>query len=172
MYTLHSGGATGSDVTWGQLLMAFDKNAIIKHYYIDGFKTPFGNTPVEILDGSDDILKEIAKRLNRHFPTKNLYVNNLLRRNMHQVIHSDATFAIGSIKDDIVQGGTGWAIELSKIKKHPTYVFSQDDSQWYEWKDKFIECDVPTLTKDFAGIGTRNLQLNGRLAIEAVLRKS
>ena len=45
----------------------------------------------------------------------------------------------------------------------PVYVFNQEqgsyDIGWYKWdssKNDFVKTDTPVLTKNFAGIGTRN----------------
>lgn len=54
-------------------------------------------------------------------------------------------------------------------EKKPVFVFNQYDSTWLLWDysmKAFREYrKTPTLTRNFAGIGTRNLQANGLQAI-------
>lgn len=46
------------------------------------------------------------------------------------------------------------AIDVNK----PVYVFDQERNKWYTNVDKdWIEIGTPTLTPNFAGIGTRNI---------------
>ena len=60
-------------------------------------------------------------------------------------------------------------INLGKI----VYVFDQDINKWFIWKDNtFIETNTPTLTKKFAGIGTREINENGIQAIRDVYEKT
>lgn len=57
------------------------------------------------------------------------------------------------------------AIDVNK----PVYVFDQDRNKWYTNVDKdWIEIGTPTLTPNFAGIGTRNINQNGIEAIRDV----
>jgi hypothetical protein len=68
----------------------------------------------------------------------------------------------------IVDGGTGYAVEMSLQYNKPVYVFNQKDNKWYKWKlNQFREIDyIPKLTENFAGIGTRELTLEGISAID------
>lgn len=57
------------------------------------------------------------------------------------------------------------AIDVNK----PVYVFDQERNKWYTNVDKdWIEIGTPTLTPNFAGIGTRNINQNGIEAIRDV----
>ena len=57
------------------------------------------------------------------------------------------------------------AINLGK----PVYVFDQTYEKWFAWEDgKFRISEVPTLTKKFAGIGTREINEAGKQAIRDV----
>jgi hypothetical protein len=57
------------------------------------------------------------------------------------------------------------AIDVNK----PVYVFDQERNKWYTNIDKdWIEIGTPTLTPNFAGIGTRNINQNGIEAIRDV----
>lgn len=174
-YTNHSGGAHGSDTAWDDIGFEF---GMIRnnHYYAEGEKTPKGNVALsksQLLE-ADQYLKEANKTLRRRFPSKNEYVNNLLRRNWWQVKNSDAIFAISTITNDKVDGGTGWAVHMGMAVGKPVYVFDQIKEKWYTHLPEivgFMEMpDVPKLTKNFAGIGTREINEAGKNAIREVYK--
>lgn len=175
-YINHSGGAVGSDSYWGEIGAKY--GIASKHYYREGSKTPNGNTPVsdkELAEANVHVT-EANKTLNRRFPTSNEYVNNLLRRNWFQVKNSDAIFAVSTIaSNNTVNGGTGWAVQMAIDNNKPVHVFDQDKGKWYEYNystKSWDETDTPTLTKNFAGIGTRKLNDAGKKAIEEVYKKT
>ena len=173
-FTNHSGGALGSDTQWDIIGKMFGM-VNNKHYYFEGYKTPNGNTaiPINLKNEADEKLKAANKTLGRRFPTSNEYVNNLLRRNWWQVKNSDAIFAISSITDNKVDGGTGWAVHMAIAENKPVYVFDQNKNKWFTWNNnKFVEVDTPVLTKNFAGIGTRKINENGKQAIRDVYEKT
>lgn len=172
-YTNHSGGAIGSDSYWGKVGEKYGVTS--KHYYAENSKTPNGNTIVSKKDllEADQHLKKANETLKRKFPTSKDYVNNLLRRNWQQVKNSDAVFAVSTIKDNIVEGGTGWAVQMAIDNGKPVYVFDQNTNMWYKYINKtWVKIDTPILTKNFAGVGTRNLSEEGKKAIEDVYKKT
>ena len=172
-FTNHSGGAKGSDTYWGEVGKKYGVGS--NHYHAIGAKTPSGNTPIseEMLKEADPHLEKANETLKRTYPTSNEYVNNLLRRNWWQVKNSDAVFAVGHLVRGIVEGGTGWAVQMAIDNGKPVYVFDQVRNKWYKnINNKWSESEVPTLTKNFAGIGTRELNDTGRKAIEAVYEKT
>ena len=95
---------------------------------------------------------------------------NLLSRNYAQVKNADAIFAVGHLKNGIVDGGTGWAVQMAIDDNKPVYVYDQIRKQWFsntndQWQ---VFSGVPKLTKNFAGIGTRELNQDGKDAIKQV----
>lgn len=175
-FTNHSGGAIGADTAWDSIGKEFgltpEQN---KHYYFEGYKTPIGNTPISISlkNEADEKLIAANKTLGRKFPTSKEYVNNLLRRNWWQVKNADAVFAIASIADNKVNGGTGWAVHMAIAENKPVYVFDQTVGKWFTWSGaKFEETTTPQLTKNFAGIGTREINDVGKQAIKDVYQKT
>lgn len=175
-YINHSGGAVGSDSYWGEISAKY--SIASKHYYREGSKTPNGNTPVsdKELAEADVHLKNANETLGRRFPTSNEYVNNLLRRNWFQVKNSDAIFAVSTIaSNNTVNGGTGWAVQMAIDNRKPVHVFDQNKGKWFEYNystKSWNETDTPTLTYNFAGIGTRELNNTGKKAIEDVYKKT
>jgi hypothetical protein len=112
--------------------------------------------------------------LQKRFSPKSRF-SNLLRRNWYQVRDSDSCYAISSIKDNLVQGGTGWAvamfINLHDGAKCPVYVFDQIVSHWFQWTGAVWEpiYEPPPPEGIWAGIGTRNINWIGSLAIKVLM---
>ena len=97
---------------------------------------------------------------------------HLLARNWMQVKNSDAIYAIGEIKNNIVAGGTGWAVQMAIDNNKQVYVFDQNKNNWYYWNGKFEYCNTPVLVENYAGIGTRDINENGIKAIINVYKKT
>lgn len=137
----------------------------------------------ELNEGWDQIL--IAdKTLKRNIGViDSNYVRQLLCRNWFQVKHSDRVLAVGWFVDQenptLVEGGTGWAVQMAIDNKKDVMVFDQRLNAWKMFDYgvghfvDFIEVDEwgghrwesPVLSFNFAGIGTRNIEDNGIQAI-------
>lgn len=168
-FSLHSGGAEGADSLWDEFARKYgipEQN--IKHYY-HGRKTPKGNTPIteaEFEEGKQKVL-QANKTLHR----KPESYMDLLARNWLQVKNSDAVFAIGTVSGiegsgkfyNQVNGGTGWAVQMAIDAGKPVYVFDLMGSKWkydYSSGEFKLTNETPILTKNFAGIGTRDTNVN------------
>ena len=174
----NTGGAIGSN-------LCFEENCInngieVRAFSFKGHRTDSKHKrilPNEFLEIPDKLLIEIAKRLKRTVPFDKPWIVNLLRRNFFQIADANITFAIGNIKVDCtIEGGTGWAIEMSKMVKIPIYVFDQNKNGWFKWNYDIKEFKITELIIDkvynvFAGIGTRDLKENGRLAIASLIQQ-
>ena len=81
---------------------------------------------------------------------------------------------IGSNK--LVDGGTGWAVQMAINNNKPVWLFEQKFKQWmfyYPPKNRFEEINcIPSLSKQFAGIGTRQIDENGKQAIKEILKQN
>lgn len=175
-YLGHSGGAVGSDTQWDIIGKEYGFNTV-KHYYFDGFKTPNGNSPITLSDELksqiDLIIQKANKTLKRSYPTRSEYVNNLLRRNWFQVYNSESIYAISTVTNNLVDGGTGWAVQMAIDCRKRVYVFCQNRKKWLTWKlGVWEECETPRLSNNFACIGTREIDENGINAIRAVYKKT
>lgn len=185
--TNHSGGAKGADSTFDAVGKSYGQ---VKHnHYYHGDKTPMGNVHISEQDFEEGRY-ESAKAAKRNFGYKYATMkDDRLIRNWAQVKHSDSVIAIGNIVQpgerlfpDIagdtrvalepsVTGGTGYAVAMAKNHGKPIFVFNQKDVRWYAWShsdNEFFESDVPVLTKNFAGIGSRNITAAGVQAIKDV----
>lgn len=167
-YVNHSGGAVGSDSYWGSI---GEKYGVKSNHYYHGAKTPAGNVAIteeQFNEGKQKVL-QANRTLNRR-PDRYM---DLLARNWVQVKNSDSIFAIGHLKDGIVDGGTGWAVQMAIDAEKPVYVFDQERGEWFKnISGQWSRSDVPILTPNFAGIGTRQLNDAGKRAIEAVYEKT
>lgn len=164
-YINHSGGAMGADSAFDAI--GKEKGFVNHNHYYRGKKTPMGNIPI-----NDTQFEEGRRHVvvaNKTLHRKPWGYIDLLSRNWFQVKNSDAIFAIGEIENDHeVKGGTGWAVQMAIDADKPVYLFDQRMRQWnkYDYQDKkFKSCDSPVLTKNYAGIGTRQINDFGIKAI-------
>lgn len=177
-YTLFSGAANGSDTYWQNLGTKYGVRVQAFSFKAHGGKTSarvvLNN---EQLKQADEFLHKANKTLKRHFPTRNNFVNNLLRRNWYQVRDSNGVFAIGklSASRSTIEGGTGWAVQMAIDSIKPVFVFDTVNGLWKQFeyrKKKFVCCEPPRLTLNFTGIGTRALPENGKVAIEKIFEQT
>ena len=87
-----------------------------------------------------------------------------------QVQNSDAIFAVGHLKNSVVEGSIGQTVQMAINDNKPVYVYDQVRKQWFsningQWQ---VFSGIPKLTKNFAGIGTRELNQDGKDAIKQV----
>ena len=189
-YINHSGGAVGSDSYWGEI---GEQYSVTSNHYYHGQRTPEGNKEISQQDYEEGRF-ESAKAAKRNWGYQySTMKDDRLIRNWAQVKYADAIFAIGHIvqpgekafpnqRNDtrtaispMVTGGTGYAVGMAILHNKPVYVFDQQDGKWYRWDtsaNNFVESDTPTLTKNFAGIGTRELNEVGKQAIRDVYEKT
>lgn len=188
--TCHTGGAEGSDIFFEKLCIK--NNIEIKAYSFKEHNTNSKHRVIlnvsELIEGWDKV-QQAAKVLKRNTYNMSAYVKKLLSRNWFQVKNSDTIIGVGYILNpkeqgkrtqnktskQIVDGGTGYAVELAIQHKKPVYIFNQKDNKWYKWDfkfEKFIETTPPKLTKNFAGVGTRELNDYGRQAILDIFKNS
>lgn len=176
---LLSGGADGADYQWAKYANMRD-HAII-HWTFDGHKSKCPEQHIvqlstEQLMSADKFVRRANKSLKRKFPSKNDFVNNLLRRNYYQVQWASAVYAISSLdKDGLVDGGTGWATQMymdrflydrEEFENCCLYLYDQVDEKWLTWRGKWSYIDVPPTPHGiYAGIGTRKITSN---AIEKI----
>jgi len=187
--TCHSGGATGADFFFFETI-GENYGVKTKAY---SYKTKYHTTEnkVEISDTDyEEGVKEITKA-NRVLSRYGIHkFMNLLARNWTQVKYSDEVFAIGTIVEpgkkgskgfynksefQVVDGGTGYAVQMAINNGKFVYVFDQDKDKWFRWSYtslKFIEVTKPLKIsyENFAGIGTREIKPNGIKAIEEIYK--
>ena len=166
-FTLHSGGAIGSDHMWGYVGFAYGVR--VNHYQKD--KTPYGNVTITEEQYQEGLQKvrEAVGPLGRRIPS-DPYERGLLARNWQQVKNADAIFAVAEYFEGVhVHGGTGWAVQMAKGTGKPIHVFNQSDKTWYRWTgSSWAPEPMPVLTRNFAGVGTRKMNSAGAQAIRDI----
>lgn len=184
----HSGGASGSDTYWETIGEEYGVKT--KAY---SYKTTYHTTENKVEISEQDYeegVKEISKA-NRVLSRYGIHkFMNLLARNWAQVKYSNELFAIGTIiepnkkgskgfynksKFQVVDGGTGYAVQMAINNSKFVYVFDQDKDKWFRWSYtsfKFIELTEPLKIsyENFAGVGTREIKPNGINAIKEVYK--
>lgn len=167
-YINHSGGANGTDYEWG---CQGTKYGVVTRHYWHGRCTPHGNVEITETDFEEGKLHVLhANRVLRRRPERYM---DLLARNWCQVKYAEAVFAIAQLDRGMVEGGTGWAVQMAIDEGKPVYLFEQECEEWFTYKDGgWVCCDVPVLTRDFAGIGSRRINASGIKAISEVYRKT
>jgi hypothetical protein len=174
-YINHSGGCEGADMAWETAGKVYGVKTI--SYSFDGHRqygeNPYIMTVGELNEGWE-ACKIASKSLDRPLHENiSTYVRQLICRNWFQVKHAEAIYAIGTLvkgSDTLVNGGTGWAVQMAVDNKKPVYLFEQDLKEWMRFDyhtNCFIRHDwgAPKLTNNFAGIGTRAITDDGLRAI-------
>jgi energy-coupling factor transporter ATP-binding protein EcfA2 len=169
-FTNHSGGAYGADTMWDTVGREFNVNN--HNHYRDeknsNLSKKLKDAGVKAVTLTAAALNKARDNVNKLLGTnhKDDIAGNLQARNYFQVANSDGVFAIGSLTANKkgVTGGTNTAIQLAiKLtdKVRPVYVWDTNTQRWYEFnrtKGVFQATTTPTLTKEFAGIGTRDIE--------------
>jgi hypothetical protein len=188
--TCHSGGATGADTVWDEIGEEFSVKTKAYSYRTKSHVSP-NKVEISDTDYEEGVIQitKANKTLGRFGIHKYM---SLLARNWAQVKYSKQVFAIGTIikageksvkgyknnsKNDVVDGGTGYAVMMAINQENDVYVFDQIKDKWFRWSYnslRFVELkEVPLITEqDFAGIGTREIQPNGIKAIRDVYEKT
>ena len=188
-YTNHSGGAKGADEAWDIIAKELGFNTNDKHYrepgkeIVDSQKLrELGRKATPISSElyakgkqmADTIDKAFGENPNRAYPEYRY-------RNYAQVYYADAVFAISkgfgtrAGRYAPLDRGTLYAIYGAIIENKPVYVFDQTDKVWrtYNKESKsWNQIDTPVLTKNFAGVGTKDINDSGKQAIKDVYEKT
>lgn len=186
----HSGGAPGSDTYWEEIGKEY---GILTKAYSYKTKNHQSDNKVEISDADykEGVIEinKANKWLNRYSIHKYM---NLLARNWAQVKYSNQVFAIGRIlkpkerggkgyynkgKYDVVDGGTGYACQMCINHNKELFVYDQVKLSWFRWSYSsisFVKMENTPIIKsqNFAGIGTREITINGINAIRDVYEKT
>jgi hypothetical protein len=181
-YFNHSGGCPGSDMEWENqgLPYGVKTNAYSFGNHVQKSKNQCKLTLEELKEGATQAQKASLTLMR---PWKYIedkpYVKNLISRNWFQVKNADCVYAIGTFvknSKQLVNGGTGWAVQMAVDNHVPVFLFEQEMNSWFlrgSSDKEFVkfEC-TPPLTPNFAGIGTREINANGKAAIGEVYKQT
>lgn len=187
-FICHSGGCSGADMAWE---LAGDEYGIKTIAYSFHNHRHQGKHPKILnrdeLEEGYNACRKADETLKRNFEKiRYPYVRNLMARNWFQIKNSDEVFAIAkTMTNKIVEGGTGWAVQMAIDNRKPVWVYDQANKHWwtYVYKsdpnvifgDVFMPMGnyVPAISMhNFAGIGTRDLTDDGLNAIINVFKKT
>jgi len=176
---LFSGGAAGAEAEFG---------ACAERHGLDEVNFTFEGhhevrrrgvrvlTHEELLAG-DVSLEYVSKLMNRRY-AEGQTIRRVMQTLWYQVNSGQEIYVVGTIlPDNTVRGGTGWGAEFAKLCNKPLCVFDQDKNSWFKWSgtawQALSAAEGPIITHPhFTGTGTRNLQPNGRRAIEQLYDRS
>ena len=150
------------------------------------------HTREELKEAYSNYVIPVAEILGRNVQNKEYpsYVYDLLSRNYYQVKDAEAVFAVVQKIDEIiptikVPGGTAYAIQMATMIGVPKiYIYDQSMKEWrYFVKDRaesgvtYYQAGVTTQESlniynfnSIAGIGTRNLSIDGLRAIKELFK--
>lgn len=89
---------------------------------------------------------------------------NLLARNYYQVSNTESVLAVAYLTGDFksVKGGTRMAVDLGVALGLPVYVLDVATESWYSYNYEANQFQlyngIPTLTRKFTGVGTRDIE--------------
>lgn len=172
-----SGGADGADLAWGAAASACGHR--VTHFSFSGARTSAPRDELVYLSPSllveaDSHCAEANKALHRKYPPRSTTVQNLLRRSWYQVETAESVYAISTLVNGEVAGGTAWAcryfLDRHNSKPCACYVFDQEKCRWHQWRGLWEPIYEPPQPQSvWAGIGTRKLNSMGGLAIRVAL---
>ena len=176
---LFSGGAPGAEAAFGVCAERYgveEVNFTFEGHRMDRQRGVRMLNHEELLAG--DVSLEYVSRLMHRRYTDSPTLRRILQTLWYQVNHGQEIYVIGTVLDDgTVRGGTGWGAEFAKLCNKPLHVFDQATGQWDRWTGSaWAPCagaDRPVIRHPhFTGTGTRELQENGRRAIEDLFARS
>jgi hypothetical protein len=166
-FTNHSGGAYGGDTFWDIIGREFGVTKH-KHYKDAGnanlsqkLKNAGVTATILSKEQMDTARTEVEKLLGKKYP--DTLEGNLQVRNYYQVANSDAVYAIAKLnnQENGVNGGTNTAVQLGIKLGKPVYVWDIETEGWSKYNSntkEFEPSGIPILSKNFAGIGSRDIE--------------
>jgi hypothetical protein len=176
---LFSGGAAGAEAEFGTCAERHGIEEV--NFTFDGHQDA-RQRGIRVLNheelrAGDVSLEYVSRLMNRRY-TEGPTIRKVLQTLWYQVNSGQEIYVIGTIlPDDTVRGGTGWGAEFAKLCNKPLHVFDQEKDSWFKWSGSAWQAlsssETPAMTHPhFTGTGTRNLQPNGRRAIQALYEGS
>jgi hypothetical protein len=174
---LFSGGAAGAEAEFGACAERHgieEVNFTFEGHRIQRRRGVRVLNHEELLNG-DVSLAYVSRLMHRRYadaPT----IRKVLQTLWYQVNSGQEIYVVGTVLDDgTVRGGTGWGAEFAKLCNKPLFVFDQEKNGWFRWTGDEWERqrETPRITHPHVtGTGTRNLQANGKRAIDDLFTNS
>jgi len=182
-FTGYSGEAKGADTVWNQIGKEYKLGK-----FVDYTTDTYDSLKLEQKEEIEVAYLQAVKDLDRKELSATSYSGKLVRRDYIQAKAADAVFAISAIvkpgelgkkgymnktNRELVDGGTGYAVQMAITMGKPVFVYDQVKKQWFTWNgNMFTTTETPTLTEKFAGIGTQEINEAGKQAIRDVYEKT
>lgn len=174
--TLFSGGAAGTEAFFGALAESYGIQEV--NFSFEGHQVE-RSRGLRVLTTDELALKDVSlsyvsKLLQREYTRAPLF-RKVLQSICWQVSNGYEIYVVGSILEDgTVRGGTGWGAEFAKICNRPLRVFDQVKNGWFRWDDDvWVPENNPVIQhRFFTATGTRFLEKNGKVAVEALFARS
>jgi len=173
--SLYSGGAKGTECFFGALAERYGMEEV--NFTFPGHEQERTRgtrllTERELSAGDVSLLY-VSRRLNRHYREESR-IRSVLQSIWHQVSWADQVFVVGDIQEDqTVTGGTGWAVELARMWRKNLWVYDSSQQGWFRWLGEQWAPGVPVIeSARFCGTGTRDLDEQGKKAIEDLFSRS
>jgi len=196
-----SGGAKGADTEFAK---QFKKAGVSTVHYVPkggaGSITArrVAGVPRELSEkealNNIDILEKASVGLNKRVPSDE-YTLSLQLRNAEIVKKSSKIYAVGNLVDassktkyakknpklhnKVVEGGTGWGVEMAVNARKPVFLFDQKSKSWYMFNYKMKDggrfvpiIGTPELVKRPGVVGSRKLTKEGKGAIKQLVAKA
>ena len=182
MFQGYSGGARGADLEWTKAALdAGWKMTIFSFRGHDRAVPTHERCDVKEVSQEDLNLmlvhvKDVRTFIKRNLPARE-YPRNLILRDAYTVKDAEALYAVGIIKDGMVEGGTGFSVYQhlywTTMVGTPAnvWVFDMLTAKWYQYdtENEWSLADVPptkhTATSPCALIGSREITPAGTEAI-------
>lgn len=187
-YQNYSGGAKGSDLYWEVCGKKYGFNF---HTHI--VNNDYDKKHSSLKEVIESIYVQVCNKIKRPVLDANTYGGKLVRRDILQGQVGSSIYAIvekivkpnefdsrgfkNKSNMSVPSGGSAYACITGVLLNKPVFVFSQETCKWYRYSEKhsdFIEIDsdkVEILHESYTGIGTRNIDSNGKRAIEELYIK-
>jgi len=173
---LYSGAAGGAEATFGAAAETAGIEEV--NFTFEGHPDARSRgirvlTHAELKQG-DVSLAYVSRLMNRKFKDTRLF-RSVLQTIWHQVNNAQEVYVVGHVlEDQTVKGGTGWGAEFAKLCNKPLFVFDQPAKAWFKWAGtKFEPAGDPVVTAErFCGTGTRQLNDDGKAAIDALFART
>lgn len=182
-FTNYSGGAVGGDTVWASIGKEYNIGKQVNYRPED-----IGRLTQAQKEEVETAYQQAVTSLGRKAISSTTFAGGLVRRDYLQAKAADAIFAISALvkpgekdkkgyvnktNETVVEGGTGYAVQMAINLGKPVYVFDQNNQIWTMYKNgSWVSIETPVLTPKFAGIGTREINEAGKQAIKDVYKKT
>jgi hypothetical protein len=172
---MYSTGHGGAETVFGECCDTWSVRESI--YSFEGHYLSRNRNVVVLSDAElrrgDVSMEIISLHMHRQY-TQSDMIRKVFQSIFHMVNSGLQIFAVGVIhEDNIVHGGTGWAVELGKFFNRNVHVYDKQKKGWYTWKNASWVKDTPCITEHtFCGTGTREMTPEATKAVRELFERS